>query len=89
MFKAYITPTVLMDFFLKKSANLVQPFVFSIDIFSLHVYPPVQKVEDELEGVGENMKVLEKSSEKAMEREEKLIDKILQFQQKFKAAEAR
>ncbi len=35
------------------------------------------------------MKVLEKSSEKAMEREEKLIDKILQFQQKFKAAEAR
>jgi len=49
----------------------------------------LKKVEDELEGVGENMKVLEKSSEKAMEREEKLIDKILQFQQKFKAAEAR
>jgi len=35
------------------------------------------------------MKTLEKSSEKALQREEKLIDKILQLQQKFKAAEAR
>merc|ERR1712042_168420 len=46
-------------------------------------------VEDELESVGENMKTLEKSSEKALEREEKLKDKILQLQQKFKAAGAR
>merc|ERR1712145_25346 len=46
-------------------------------------------VEDELESVGENMKTLEKSSEKALEREEKLKDKILQLQHKFKAAEAR
>merc|ERR1711962_240506 len=46
-------------------------------------------VEDELESAGENMKTLEKSSEKALQREEKLIDKILQLQQKFKAAEAR
>merc|ERR1711962_746681 len=46
-------------------------------------------VEDELESVGENMKTLEKSSEKALQREEKLIDKILQLQHKYKAAEAR
>merc|ERR1711972_441755 len=49
----------------------------------------LKTVENELESVGENMKTLEKSSEKALRREEKLIDKILQFQQKFKAAEAR
>jgi len=46
-------------------------------------------VEDELESVGENMKTLEKSSEKALEREEKLKDKILQLQYKYKVAEAR
>merc|ERR1711872_180468 len=44
---------------------------------------------DELESVGENMKTLEKSSEKALEREEKLKDKILQLQYKYKVAEAR
>merc|ERR1711915_895314 len=49
----------------------------------------LKTVENELESVGENMKALEKSSEKALEREEKLIDKILQLQQKFKLAEAR
>merc|ERR1711951_57730 len=46
-------------------------------------------VEDELQTVGENMKTLEKSAEKAVEREEKLKDKILQIQQKYKAAEGR
>ena len=35
------------------------------------------------------MKQLEKSAEKAVEREEKLKDKILSIQQKFKAAEGR
>ena len=35
------------------------------------------------------MKQLEKSAEKAVEREEKLKDKILQIQQKYKAAEGR
>lgn len=49
----------------------------------------LKKVEEELESVGENMKNLEKSSEKALEREEKLKDKILQLQHKYKAAEAR
>merc|ERR1712200_234619 len=34
-------------------------------------------VEEELQTVGENMKQLEKSAEKAVEREEKLKDKIL------------
>jgi len=42
-----------------------------------------------LESVGENMKTLEKSSEQALEREEKLKDKILSLQNKYKAAEAR
>ena len=35
------------------------------------------------------MKQLEKSAEKAVEREEKLKDKILQIQHKYKAAEGR
>jgi hypothetical protein len=39
--------------------------------------------------VGENMKQLELSAEKAVEREEKLKDKILNIQQKYKAAEGR
>merc|ERR1740119_73956 len=39
--------------------------------------------------LAENKKQLEKSAEKAVEREEKLKDKILQIQQKFKAAEGR
>merc|ERR1712154_742269 len=44
-------------------------------------------IEEELQTVGENMKSLEKSAEKAVEREEKLKDKILSIQQKYKAAE--
>ena len=39
--------------------------------------------------VGENMKQLELSAEKAVEREEKLKDKILNIQHKFKVAEGR
>ena len=39
--------------------------------------------------VGENMKSLETSAEKAVEREEKLKEKILSIQQKFKSAEGR
>jgi len=35
------------------------------------------------------MKSLEQSAEKAVEREEKLKDKILSIQQKYKAAEGR
>merc|ERR1712212_214305 len=46
-------------------------------------------VEEELETVGENMKQLEKSAEKALEREEKLVDKILGLQNKYKVTEAR
>merc|ERR1712002_237516 len=46
-------------------------------------------VEDELDSVGENMKLLENSAVKVLEREEKLVDKILQLQSKFKATEAR
>jgi len=46
-------------------------------------------VEDELSSVGENMKDLEKSAEKAVEREEKLVDKIYNIQNKYKLAEGR
>ena len=49
----------------------------------------LKKIEDELQLVGENMKQLELSAEKAVEREEKLKDKILQIQYKYKAAEGR
>merc|ERR1712228_777033 len=40
-------------------------------------------------GVGENMKQLEISAEKAQEREEKLKDKIHQLMERLKVAEAR
>merc|ERR1712025_375743 len=46
-------------------------------------------VEEELETVGENMKQLEKSAEKALEREEKLVEKIYSLQTKYKVTEAR
>merc|ERR1712124_128965 len=46
-------------------------------------------IEEELQMVGENMKTLETSAEKAVEREEKLKEKILSIQNKFKAAEGR
>merc|ERR1711970_1675343 len=49
----------------------------------------LKEIEEELETVGENMKNLESSAEKALEREEKLVDKILNLQQKFKVTEAR
>merc|ERR1739847_197161 len=46
-------------------------------------------IEEELETVGEDMKQLEKSAEKALEREEKLVEKILSLQNKYKVTEAR
>merc|ERR1711892_930412 len=46
-------------------------------------------IEDELETVGDNMKQLEKSAEKAQAREEKLVDKILSLQGKYKITEAK
>jgi chromosome segregation ATPase len=46
-------------------------------------------VEHELEAVGENMKQLEISAERATEREEKLTDKIHQLMERLKIAEAR
>merc|ERR1712203_235345 len=49
----------------------------------------LKSIEEELQMVGENMKSLETSAEKAVEREEKLKDKILQIQQKYKVAEGR
>merc|ERR1712183_868649 len=49
----------------------------------------LKEIEEELEAVGENMKQLEKAAEKAQEREEKLVDKILGLQNKYKVTEAR
>merc|ERR1712013_64883 len=49
----------------------------------------LKEIEEELEAVGENMKQLEKSAEKAQAREEKLVDKILGLQNKYKVTEAR
>merc|ERR1712106_225643 len=46
-------------------------------------------IEEKLELVGENMKQLEKSAEKALEREEKLVEKIFSLQNKFKTTEAK
>ena len=44
----------------------------------------LRDVEQELETVGENMKQLEISAEKAQEREEKLKDKIHQLMERLK-----
>merc|ERR1711936_929489 len=44
----------------------------------------LKDIEEELETVGENMKQLEISAEKALEREEKLVEKILSLQSKYK-----
>merc|ERR1712055_1072894 len=46
-------------------------------------------IEEELETVGENMKQLEKAAEKVLEREEKLVEKIYNLQNKFKITEAK
>merc|ERR1711877_88871 len=49
----------------------------------------LKDVENELEAVGENMKQLEISAEKATEREEKLKNKIRNIRERLKIAEAR
>jgi hypothetical protein len=46
-------------------------------------------IEEELQTVGENMKQLEKSAEKAVAKEEKLKDKILLIQSQIKIFEAK
>merc|ERR1712180_86419 len=46
-------------------------------------------IEEELESVGDNMKQLEKSAEKALAREEKLVEKIYNLQNKYKVTEAK
>merc|ERR1711905_48661 len=49
----------------------------------------LKSIEEELETVGENMKQLEKSAEKALQREEKLVEKIYTLQSKYKTTEAK
>jgi len=46
-------------------------------------------IEDELTTVGDHMKKLEESATKALEREDKLVEKILSLQNKYKATEAK
>ena len=46
-------------------------------------------IEEELEAVGDNMKQLEKSAEKALEKEEKLVEKIYNLQGKCNITEAK
>merc|ERR1712010_227644 len=46
-------------------------------------------IDEELATVGENMKQLEKSAEKALEREEKLVEKIYSLQNKYEITEAK
>merc|ERR1712010_94115 len=46
-------------------------------------------IDEELATVGENMKQLEKPAEKALEREEKLVEKIYSLQNKYKITEAK
>jgi len=49
----------------------------------------LKDIEDELEKVGDNMKQLEMSAEKALTREEKLVEKIYNLQNKYKITEAK
>merc|ERR1712003_544549 len=49
----------------------------------------LKSIEEELQMVGENMKQLELSAEKAVEREEKLKEKIGSIQNKYKLSEGR
>merc|ERR1719317_1381616 len=46
-------------------------------------------IEEELTEVGDHKKKLEESATKALEREDKLVEKILSLQNKFKATEAK
>jgi len=46
-------------------------------------------IEEDLATVGNNMKQLEQSAEKALEREEKLVEKIYLLQRKYNSCEAR
>ena len=55
----------------------------------LKILGKLKDVEQELEAIGDNMKQLEISAEKAQEREEKLLDKIHTLLERLKVAEAR
>ena len=44
----------------------------------------LKAIEEDLEKVGNDMKQLESSAEKALEREEKLVEKIYNLQNKYK-----
>ena len=72
----------------KKTFKQEIAFEASFKIFQ-NILGKLRDVEQELEAIGENMKQLEISAEKAQEREEKLKDKIHTLMERLKVAEAR
>ena len=69
----------------KRSKSQLLEWFLTTNLFT----DKLRDVEQELEAVGENMKQLEISAEKAQEREEKLKDKIHTLMERLKVAEAR
>merc|ERR1712241_1620808 len=80
-----------LDKNLRQTAKLASDNEQKLDELSrkLGVQEDELKRANERADLGENMKSLEKSAEKAVEREEKLKDKIHTIQLKYKTAEGR
>merc|ERR1711981_50774 len=72
-----------------KAVKVVESTCMNNEVTIEELEKNLKGIEEELETVGENMKQLEKSAEKALEREEKLVEKILSLQNKYKTTEAR
>ena len=65
-------------------------FLYNLALKSIQkILGKLKDIEQELEAIGDNMKQLEISAEKAQEREEKLLDKIHTLLERLKVAEAR
>merc|ERR1712222_90371 len=73
----------------KKAAEQLCATVTKLAMTSKAADNVLKTIKEELETVGDNMKQLEKSAEKALEREEKLVEKIYNLQSKYKTTEAR
>ena len=83
---------VLIFIFLKRFSHnnywAFRPVNLAIKYFQ-KILGKLKDVEQELEAIGDNMKQLEISAEKAQEREEKLKEKIHTLMERLKVAEAR
>merc|ERR1711884_368372 len=80
---------MLMEEESKKAEVNLANTVTKLALSSKQADEVLKNIEEELQMVGENMKQLELSAEKAVEREEKLKEKILSIQNKYKVAEGR